>query len=92
MSAPYPKFPKPLIEPGIKQGPITIPCPVFSDGHMRGFVDADRERQDKEQAKFTRAGQALLKALRTDRIDVEDWPEDSRKALDKLTTLLEGRR
>ena len=35
--------------------------------------------------------QQLVEALRGDRVDIEDWPADSRIALDALRARLEGK-
>lgn len=40
---------------------------------------------------YTELIQRLVEALRGDRIDIEDWPADSRIALDALRAGLEGK-
>ena len=62
--------------------------------HMEMAADAEARRVDeltvlrKQDAALIRQ---LLNALRIDRIDTEDWPADSRIAIDALRARLEGK-
>ena len=48
-------------------------------------IEAEVQKQDMELIR------QLLNALRIDRIDTEDWPADSRIAIDALRARLEGK-
>ena len=48
------------------------------------LTEAEVRKQDTELIR------QLVEALRGDRIDIEDWPADSRIALDALCARLEG--
>ena len=48
-------------------------------------IEAEVQKQDMALI------QQLVEALRSDRIDIEDWPADSRIALDALRARLEGK-
>ena len=48
-------------------------------------IEAEVQKQDMELIR------QLLNALRVDRIDTEDWPADSRIAIDALRARLEGK-
>ena len=49
------------------------------------LTEAEVQKQDMELIR------QLLNALRIDRIDTEDWPADSRIAIDALRARLEGK-
>ena len=62
--------------------------------HMEMAADAEARRVDELTAlrkQDTELIQQLVDALRGDRIDIEDWPTDSRIALDALRARLEGK-
>lgn len=62
--------------------------------HMEMAADAEARRVDELTAlrkQDTALIQQLVDALRGDRIDIEDWPTDSRIALDALRARLEGK-
>ena len=53
--------------------------------HFARAIEAEVREQD------TALIRQLLNALRIDRIDTEDWPADSRIAIDALRARLEGK-
>ena len=62
--------------------------------HMEMAADAEARRVDELTALRKQDDaliQQLVEALRGDRIDIEDWPADSRIALDALRARLEGK-
>ena len=62
--------------------------------HMEMAADAEARRVDELTAlrkQDTELIQQLVDALRGDRIDIEDWPTDSRIALDALRARLESK-
>ena len=62
--------------------------------HMEMAADAEARRVDELTAlrkQDTALIRQLVKALRGDRIDIEDWPTDSRIALDALRARLDGK-
>lgn len=62
--------------------------------HMEMAADADARRVDELTAlrkQDTELIRQMLDALRIDRIDTEDWPADSRIAIDALRARLEGK-
>lgn len=62
--------------------------------HMEMAADAEARRVDELTAlrkQDTELIQQLVEALRIDRIDTEDWPADSRIAIDALRARLEGK-
>ena len=71
---------------------------IFEIAEAYGTLDSEYRR-----AEFARAIEAevrkqdtalirqLVEALRGDRIDIEDWPTDSRIALDALRARLDGK-
>jgi hypothetical protein len=65
-----------------EHGSDLIPAVATS---MARAIEAEVRKQDEELIR------QLLNALRIDRIDTEDWPADSRIALDALRARLEGK-
>ena len=62
--------------------------------HMEMAADAEARRVDELTAlrkQDTELIRQLVDALRIDRIDTEDWPADSRIAIDALRARLEGK-
>ena len=62
--------------------------------YMEMAADAEARRVDELTAlrkQDTELIRQLVEALRGDRIDIEDWPTDSRIALDALRARLDGK-
>ena len=69
-------------------------CADCALDHMEMAADAEARRVDELTAlrkQDTELIRQLVEALRGDRIDIEDWPADSRIALDALRARLEGK-
>ena len=69
-------------------------CADCALDHMEMAADAEARRVDELTAlrkQDTELIRQLVEALRGDRIDIEDWPTDSRIALDALRARLEGK-
>ena len=69
-------------------------CADCALDHMEMAAAAEARRVDELTAlrkQDTELIRQLVDALRGDRIDIEDWPTDSRIALDALRARLEGK-